>query len=38
MDRGKWIIMFPEGTRSERGGQGVYKTGASAWGLPPAPR
>lgn len=29
MDRGKWIIMFPEGTRSERGGQGVYKTGAS---------
>ncbi|MEM9396471.1 MAG: lysophospholipid acyltransferase family protein [Pseudomonadota bacterium] len=29
MDRGKWMIMFPEGTRSERGGQGVYKTGAS---------
>lgn len=29
MDRGKWIIMFPEGTRSERGSQGVYKTGAS---------
>lgn len=28
MDRGKWIIMFPEGTRSERGSQGVYKTGA----------
>jgi 1-acyl-sn-glycerol-3-phosphate acyltransferase len=29
MDRGKLIIMFPEGTRSERGSQGVYKTGAS---------
>jgi len=29
MDKGKWMIMFPEGTRSERGGQGVYKTGAS---------
>ena len=29
MDRGKWVIMFPEGTRSERGGQGVYKTGAA---------
>ena len=29
MDRGKWVIMFPEGTRSERGGQGTYKTGAS---------
>jgi 1-acyl-sn-glycerol-3-phosphate acyltransferase len=29
MDRGKWFIMFPEGTRSERGGQGVYKSGAS---------
>lgn len=29
MDRGKWIIMFPEGTRTERGGQGAYKTGAS---------
>ena len=28
MDRGKWIIMFPEGTRSERGGQGRYKHGA----------
>jgi 1-acyl-sn-glycerol-3-phosphate acyltransferase len=34
---GKWIIMFPEGTRSERGAQGVYKSGASAWRLPPAP-
>ncbi len=29
MDRGKWIIMFPEGTRSQRGSQGVYKVGAS---------
>ncbi len=29
MDRGKWIIMFPEGTRSMRGDQGVYKSGAS---------
>lgn len=33
MDRGKWIIMFPEGTRSERGSQGVYKTGASRLAL-----
>ncbi len=29
MDRGKWMIMFPEGTRTERGIQGGYKTGAS---------
>ncbi len=29
MDRGKWIIMFPEGTRIKRGKKGVYKTGAS---------
>ena len=29
MDRGKWVIMFPEGTRSERGQSGVYKTGAA---------
>lgn len=29
MDRGKWVIMFPEGTRSERGSQGSYKSGAS---------
>ncbi|QFU76217.1 1-acyl-sn-glycerol-3-phosphate acyltransferase [Halioglobus maricola] len=29
MDQGKWIIMFPEGTRSERGSKGNYKTGAS---------
>ena len=29
MDQGKWIIMFPEGTRIERGSKGVYKTGAT---------
>lgn len=29
MDRGKWIIMFPEGTRTERGARGSYKTGAT---------
>jgi 1-acyl-sn-glycerol-3-phosphate acyltransferase len=29
MDRGKWVIMFPEGTRTERGKQGVYKAGAT---------
>ncbi|MFN2327628.1 MAG: lysophospholipid acyltransferase family protein [Chromatocurvus sp.] len=29
MDRGKWVIMFPEGTRAARGGQGSYKSGAS---------
>lgn len=29
MDGGKWVIMFPEGTRTERGKQGVYKTGAT---------
>jgi 1-acyl-sn-glycerol-3-phosphate acyltransferase len=29
MDAGKWVIMFPEGTRSRRGEQGVYKTGAA---------
>ena len=29
MDRGKWVIMFPEGTRSERGASGAYKTGAA---------
>jgi 1-acyl-sn-glycerol-3-phosphate acyltransferase len=29
MDRGKWIIMFPEGTRTERGSKGDYKTGAT---------
>tara|TARA_R110002110_G_scaffold406421_1_gene626259 strand:- start:60903 stop:61646 length:744 start_codon:yes stop_codon:yes gene_type:complete len=29
MDRGKWVIMFPEGTRSERGRKGNYKSGAT---------
>ena len=29
MDRGKWIIMFPEGTRGERGQKGNYKSGAT---------
>lgn len=29
MDRGKWIIMFPEGTRTARGQCGAYKTGAT---------
>ncbi|MEM6581354.1 MAG: lysophospholipid acyltransferase family protein [Pseudomonadota bacterium] len=29
MVRGKWMIMFPEGTRTERGSQGVYKHGAT---------
>lgn len=41
MDEGKWIIMFPEGTRTQRGGKGHYKTGATrlavatnAWVIP----
>lgn len=29
MSQGNWMIMFPEGTRAPRGGQGTYKTGAS---------
>jgi 1-acyl-sn-glycerol-3-phosphate acyltransferase len=29
MDQGKWIIMFPEGTRIERGSKGNYKAGAT---------
>jgi 1-acyl-sn-glycerol-3-phosphate acyltransferase len=29
MDRGKWMIMFPEGTRTERGSKGNYKSGAT---------
>jgi 1-acyl-sn-glycerol-3-phosphate acyltransferase len=29
MAQGTWMIMFPEGTRTPRGGQGEYKTGAS---------
>jgi 1-acyl-sn-glycerol-3-phosphate acyltransferase len=28
-DEGIWVIMFPEGTRIERGHKGSYKTGAS---------
>ncbi|MFM7534142.1 MAG: lysophospholipid acyltransferase family protein [Rubrivivax sp.] len=38
---GVWVIMFPEGTRTPRGEQGVYKTGASrlaiATGVPIVP-
>ncbi len=33
MDVGKWVIMFPEGTRSKRGEQGIYKTGAARLAL-----
>ncbi|MBQ0933011.1 1-acyl-sn-glycerol-3-phosphate acyltransferase [Ideonella sp. 4Y16] len=29
MGKGSWVIMFPEGTRTPRGSQGDYKTGAS---------
>jgi 1-acyl-sn-glycerol-3-phosphate acyltransferase len=29
MGQGTWMIMFPEGTRTPRGSQGEYKTGAS---------
>lgn len=29
MDKGKWVIMFPEGTRTSRGRKGDYKTGAA---------
>ena len=29
MAQGNWVIMFPEGTRTERGGQGVYKNGGT---------
>jgi 1-acyl-sn-glycerol-3-phosphate acyltransferase len=39
--QGVWVIMFPEGTRTPRGGQGVYKSGASrlavATGVPIVP-
>ena len=38
---GVWVIMFPEGTRTERGQQGVYKSGAArlaiASGVPIVP-
>jgi 1-acyl-sn-glycerol-3-phosphate acyltransferase len=29
MGHGNWVIMFPEGTRSERGHKGTYKAGAA---------
>jgi len=29
MSEGVWVIMFPEGTRTPRGSQGAYKTGAT---------
>ena len=29
MDKGHWVIMFPEGTRGPRGGKGVYKGGGT---------
>ena len=39
--QGVWVIMFPEGTRTPRGGQGTYKAGASrlaiATGVPIVP-
>jgi 1-acyl-sn-glycerol-3-phosphate acyltransferase len=28
MAQGNWVIMFPEGTRTPRGGQGTYKGAA----------
>ncbi len=38
---GIWVIMFPEGTRTPRGGQGTYKSGAArlaiATGVPIVP-
>jgi 1-acyl-sn-glycerol-3-phosphate acyltransferase len=41
MARGIWVIMFPEGTRTPRGSQGVYKSGATrlaqATGAPVVP-
>ncbi len=41
LQRGNWIIMFPEGTRIPRGEKGVYKTGgtrlAIATGAPVVP-
>jgi 1-acyl-sn-glycerol-3-phosphate acyltransferase len=41
MSRGNWVIMFPEGTRTQRGSQGVYKSGATrlavATGAPVVP-
>ena len=29
MAQGNWVIMFPEGTRTPRGGQGKYKSGGT---------
>jgi len=29
MAQGNWVIMFPEGTRTPRGGQGTYKAGGT---------
>jgi 1-acyl-sn-glycerol-3-phosphate acyltransferase len=29
MAKGHWVIMFPEGTRTPRGSQGTYKSGAT---------
>jgi 1-acyl-sn-glycerol-3-phosphate acyltransferase len=41
MAQGNWVIMFPEGTRTPRGSQGVYKSGATrlavATGTPVVP-
>jgi 1-acyl-sn-glycerol-3-phosphate acyltransferase len=40
-EEGVWVIMFPEGTRTPRGSQGTYKSGASrlavATGVPIVP-
>ena len=33
LDKGNWVIMFPEGTRTPRGSQGVYKAGAARLAL-----
>jgi 1-acyl-sn-glycerol-3-phosphate acyltransferase len=41
MSEGVWVIMFPEGTRTPRGSQGAYKSGATrlavASGVPIVP-
>ena len=41
LSKGNWIIMFPEGTRTPRGSQGTYKSGAArlaaATGVPLVP-
>ncbi|MEP6875591.1 MAG: lysophospholipid acyltransferase family protein, partial [Burkholderiales bacterium] len=29
MNKGHWVIMFPEGTRAARGGRGTYKAGGT---------